>query len=486
MSNQDGFNHILKSSSLMAMASALVILFGIFRTKISAIYIGPIGIGIFSSLMGLQGLAGTFSGFGVQASAVKSIAENSTDIHQLSRTVKTVFRVSFITGVLGSLSIILLSGLISNFLFGNRNYSYEISLMGPTILFLNLTGAQTAILQGLRKTPSLATMNVISGFIGVVFAFGVYRFYGVSGIPFVILLTVFFNYIMGFMFLRVNNIIEVELTWRETLLNASNMLKNGAAFMSTSVMGSAVIFFTNSQIINLLDLKSLGVYSAALILSGMVTSFVMSAMSTDFYPRLAAIPPGDHKSLNGMINQQIEVGFYLCAPCILAVLLSSPFLIKILYTAEFIDAIELLKILSFGALLRVASWPLGYVLMATGKAKEYFLIEFFSNLIHLILNYYLLEFYGLNGLAVAFFVSSLIYLVVIFYFVKSFTKFNWSFQHPHMFRCSLVVLMCSITLQFLNLKISGMILSVFFLFSAVLISYKALNNSLNAKVLNES
>ncbi len=103
--------------------------------------------------------------------------------------------------------------------------------------------------------------------------------------------------------------------------------------------------------------------------------FVLTAMGTDFYPRLTAVI-ADHRAVNTLVNQQIEVGLTVSSPLFVALLAFAPWIVELLYSHEFVPAITVLRWQIIGDVLKVASWPLGYILLAAGEGRQFFLTEF--------------------------------------------------------------------------------------------------------------
>jgi hypothetical protein len=69
---------------------------------------------------------------------------------------------------------------------------------------------------------------------------------------------------------------------------------------------------------------------------------------------------------------------------------------------------------------------MGFMLPAKGKAKIYFYTELSSNLIYIGLCLVLLKYFGLPGTGMAFFGQNSIYLIIIFFVVRSLTGFSCS------------------------------------------------------------
>ena len=111
----------------------------------------------------------------------------------------------------------------------------------------------------------------------------------------------------------------------------------------------------------------------------------------------------DDAVCNRLVNEQAEVGLLLAFPGICATLTFAPFIVQFLYSGTFGLATDVLRWQVLGVFLRVASWPMGYLLLAKGKAKLYFWTEVSYNALHAALIWICVQLWGLPGTGIAFF-----------------------------------------------------------------------------------
>jgi len=145
----------------------------------------------------------------------------------------------------------------------------------------------------------------------------------------------------------------------------------------------------------------------------------------DFYPRLTAVAH-DNVEGNRLVNEQLEVGLLIAGPGVLATLTFAPLVIELFYSARFGPAVEILRWFCLGMILRVASWPMGFILLAKNERKLFFWSELFSNLLGVGLTWIGLTLYGLNGSGMAFFALYLAYFAGIYLIVRRLCGFRLS------------------------------------------------------------
>jgi len=282
-----------------------------------------------------------------------------------------------------------------------------------------------ALIQGTRRIADLARVQIQSAAGGTIAAVICYYTLGLRGLVPALLIATAIQFCLAWAVARRVPVPVVRMTLRESMLNARSMVGLGIAMMWTGLVGSAVGYGINLVLTHQLSLQALGIYSAAFALSGMFANFVLNAMGSDYYPRLAAVADDNH-AVNKLVNEQTEVGLLLSVPGLVATLTMAPWIVQIFYTREFLPAATLLHWFTLGCLGRVISWPLGYLLMAKSRAGWLIASETSGSAIHFSLVIIGVQLMGLEGAAVAFFALYVVYIAIVFTIGRRLTGFAWS------------------------------------------------------------
>jgi PST family polysaccharide transporter len=441
MHKQSSYHQILKSSSLMGGVAIITLLLGLVRTKFAAIWIGVTGVGLLANFLALQGFASTLAGFGIQSSAVRDIAAcvENNDQEKISRVVLSLHRICRITGVTGFCLMTVLSPFISRWTFGTDAYVPDIILLGVVILLTNLTGAHLALIQGLRRMRELAQVNIIGALLGSISSVLCYIYLGNRGIVPAMALFAAMNLIVSYRFSSRIVILFVPMTWRASFREVIGMLQLGVVFMSTALITAFVGYITSILITHQVSLQALGIYSAAFSLSSISVNFVLSAMGSDYYPRLVGISH-DKVAMSRLVNEQLEVGLLLSAPIFLMLIVFAPFIVQILYSKDFALAANLMPWFLLGCLGRVISWPLGFVMLAMAKTRLLFVTELLSNIVHILLIILGLHLFGLVGVAYAFFSLYILHAFSAHYISRKLIGFQLSHQNMIIIFLLLIIL----------------------------------------------
>lgn len=421
------YGQILRSSSIVGGAQAVNYLIGLVRTKLVAVLLGPSGVGLVGLYQATTGLVATVSGLGIGQSGVREVAEaqGSGDASRVARTVKTLRRACWFTGVLGWLLTAALAYPLSQWTFGSGERAVAVAFLGCSLLFTAISGGQTALLQGIRRIGDLARINVLSTALGTVVAVALYAWLGERGIVPVLIATAVLQLACSWWFARRVAVAPVALSWAATAASARRLLGLGLAFSWAALLAALVGLAVRALIVRDLGLDANGIYQAAWGLSGAFAGFVLGAMGTDFYPRLTAAV-GNHPEANRLVNEQTEVGVLLALPGLIGTLVFAPWVMQIFYSAKFVSGAELLPWFVLGIFGRVVSFPMGYVLLAKGASGWFALSETIASGLLLALSLVLLRTHGLVGTAYAFAILYGFHCLGMAWVSHHLTGFRWS------------------------------------------------------------
>jgi len=423
----NSYGQILKSSSIIGGAQGINYIIGMVRTKLVAVLLGPSGVGLVGLYVSATGLVGTIAGLGLDSSGVREVAEahGSGDPHRIARTVKTLCRICWLTGLLGWILTAAFSYPLSIWAFGSGERAWAVALLGGTVFLSAVAGGRTALIQGTRRIGDLARLNVLGAVGGTVVAVGLYWWLGERGIVPVLLVTAAINLGSAWWFAHRIKTVRITQTWAETLSNSKRLVALGVAFMYGAVLAAVLGLAIRSLIIRQLGLDSNGIYQAAWGISGMFAGFILGAMGTDFYPRLTAVAHDDEQ-VNRLVNEQIEIGILLALPGILSTLAFAPWLMHLFYSANFLAGAELLPWLAVGIFGQVITFPLGYIQRAKGRSDWIYVSQTHLNLLNLTLALVMIRVYGVVAAAWAFALTTYIHGLVVLGIARRLSRFAWA------------------------------------------------------------
>ena len=171
-------------------------------------------------------------------------------------------------------------------------------------------------------------------------------------------------------------------------------------------------------------------------------SFVLAAMGADYYPRLTALI-NDHEAATRLVNEQTEIALLLSAPVFIAMIGLAPWIIQLLYSSAFLPSVVVLRWQILGDVLKVASWPLGFVLLATGAGKTFLWTETLVLVLMGSLVAGLSSLVGLQITGIAFLACYAVYLPLVYLLAWKHLAFKWTDDIAKL--VLIIFLMCMMT-----------------------------------------
>lgn len=409
------YGQILRATSIVGGGRVLKILIGLVRTKALALLLGPAGIGVMGLLQGVMMTGATLFGLGLGQSGVRQIAAADGDPYKLSTVRKALWRSNLVLGVVGLATVWVLRKPIAQLVFDTPDRAGDIAWMGVGILVSLIVASQTALLQGMRRIGDMVKAGLIGAFLGTAVGIAVVWWLGDAGIRWFVLSTPLFSVFAAAWYAQ--RLPRPEVTdesaqtfweqWRE-------MASLGTYLMVTALAASLTALVVRSILTHELGVDAAGQFQAAYAISGQYLGLVLGAMAADYYPRLTRLMK-DREARNEAVNDQLEVALLLIAPLLLAVIALAPWLLTLLYSADFQTAAGILRWQVLGDVLKVASWATAFLILAAGDGKLYLFTELTTHAVFVGAVYLLLPLMGLESAGFAFWAQYAYYFPLVWW-----------------------------------------------------------------------
>ena len=400
------FFDILRKTVMVGGGALANMAIGLVRNKSIAVWLGPAGIalaGIFTQLIEIVGAA--FS-LGLGTSGIRQIASSvsSGDDQRLARTVKTLRRTVWISGLMGATFLVLASGVIARLTFGEDStaqYILPIACLGLAVLFRALNTGQACVVQGMRRVGDYMRISVGSAFASVLVAIPCYYWLGMKGIALAVILGYAASLTVSWWFSRRVPIPDLPCSVADSRAEARLLIVFGLPIMLSGLVGTFSPYVERVILLRYLGLDAVGQYQAAFSLAGFTVTFVLAAMSADYYPKLVA-HAHEPERFNQEMNAQLRIALLLSIPALAWLAVLSQRATSLLYSSAFSPSGEVLRIMIIGVLGRILAAPLRLALLAKGRGKTIFAVEVISALIGFILISFFAGRLGLMGCGWAF------------------------------------------------------------------------------------
>lgn len=429
MSSKDNTSHkqILKSSGIIGGSQIITIIISIIRTKIIAILLGPIGIGLMGLFQATVDLIKNATGFGLGFSAVREVAgaAATNDQNTISRTIITLRRWVWATGIFGSLLTLLFSRIISKHFLKDESYTWPIIFLSVTVLLSALSSGQLALLQGLRQIKKMATANVFGALFGLICSIPIYWFLGVRGIiPGMIVSAIILLLVTWYQSKSIK-LNVIQYSFNESFKSGLGMIKLGLFTVLTGFASTGTLYVVRLFIARKAGITQVGEFQASWNFSMLYLTAVLTAMAADYYPRLTQVKD-DNYAIKKLVNEQTEIALLIAGPIIIGMLSFSPIIVHLLYSSKFEHSALILQWQIAGDFLKILAWPLGFVILAKGNGKYFIFSEFMWNAVYLAFIWFGWNKLNISITGVAFCIAYLMSLSINYFFAKSKCGFSWS------------------------------------------------------------
>lgn len=417
----DSYRRILFATSAVGGASVLNILLGILRLKVAAIILGSAGIGLIGLLQSLIATGAAIGGLGVNQSATRQIAAGRASGREGTAR-RALFTATAGLGLASAALVWIFRHPIAAALLAGGASSDAVGWMGLGVGLSIIAGSQTALLAGLGRVADVARVSMVTAVLSTAAAIGfLFAWREQAIIPYLLAVPVA-SALAGWLYARrAPAPPDAKATRAELASEWRALLSLGAALMVSAIAVNAAQLAVRSLIGHRLGLVELGLFQASATIAITYLGFILTAMSVDFYPRLSAMPPGSAEA-GRLVNEQTEVALLLGGPVILALLGLAEWALGLLYTSEFGAAADVLRWQMLAGVLRLASFPLGFALLAAGRGGIFVTLELIGFGTFVAATALLLPAFGVEAAGIGYLAMYLLYLPLVF----AVTGVRWS------------------------------------------------------------
>ena len=370
------YGGIFKALALFGGVKVIQILISVLRSKLIAILLGPSGMGINNLFVSTTHTINGITGCGLQTSAVREVAKahNSNDQHKIDVTISTLKILVWFTGFLGAFIVFVFAKYFSLFAFDNTEYTNAFRILSIMMFFMQVNVGQIALMQGTFHYKDIARSTLVSQISSLVFTIPLYYWFGEDGIVPALLIASFITVVVTALYSRRVDFRRIKLTVKEFIENSKGMISLGIVIAMGGVISNSSSYFLNIIIARLGSIEAVGLYSAAMTVANSYVFLVLSAMTSDYVPRLSALT-GNTRGQIDAINKQMVLVSIILTPLLVAFIVFAKETIYVLYSPDFYPTIHMLEFLMLGMYFRAISWCLSYAFISRGDSKVFLASE---------------------------------------------------------------------------------------------------------------
>lgn len=171
---------VLKALGIFSGVQAMGMLCSVVRTKLIAIWIGPVGVAIFAICNTAIEMMSAATRLNIRESAVRDISSASES--RVPFVAGVVRWWSMRLGLLGAVAIAVLSPLLSLISFGDVSRWWMFAALSASMYALSVADGEQALLQGTGRLRKLARASIRAAVIGTLISAPMYYLWGETSI----------------------------------------------------------------------------------------------------------------------------------------------------------------------------------------------------------------------------------------------------------------------------------------------------------------
>lgn len=442
---------IIKAMSVFGGVQALTILCSIVRTKLVAVWIGPVGIGLFGIYNSAIDMINNIANMGIRSSSVRdiSIEVERGNRQRIAEIICIVRRWTWALGGIAALLMLATAPLLSRWTFGDDNHSLGFIMLSVAVMLTALVNCEQSILQGTRRLRRLAQVGVCSAAVGLAVSVPLFYFLRDDSI---VLSIIAYSAAAAFFAWKFRNkdfsSTQVTLSYKETATRGAGFVRLGFFMTLGSFLAMLSSYIFIAYLNHEAGTATVGHYQAGYTLIHRYAALIFTAIGTEYYPRLAAVC---HSKLRtGLFaSQEINIVLTVLVAIISLFILFRQLVVNILYSSDFNVIIPFITYASLGIVFQAISQCMAYVIIAKGKGKTYIVTESTSTIIGLALNILFFNIAGLDGLGWAYAVWYIAYTIIVG--IVYFNQFKFTLHRSTIFMASYATIMALAAIATMNL-----------------------------------
>lgn len=403
---------LIKTSILTAISTVIKVITGFVINKVISVYVGPSGLAIIGQLQNFNSIVMTFANGAINSGVVKYTAEHREDIEKKSRFFSTAIIITLSCSVFAGVILALFSSYFSGLILKDNSYASVFVIFGFTVILFALNSLLMAILNGQKEIKKYVLVNIASSIFSLFFTSFLIMQLNLLGALYALVVNQSVIFFVTLAFVVKSSWFKLE--YFKKGVDKESLVKLGkySAMAITSALTVPVShLIVRNYIGENLSWDDAGYWQGVWYISTMYLMLVTTSLSVYYLPRLSEIQD------NQELKQEIISGYKIILPIVsmiaLAIFLLKEYVIIIAFSEKFMPMIDLFAWQLVGDVIKIASWLLGYLIIAKAMTRVFIYTEIGFSVSFVLLSIFFIDIFGLVGITYAFSVNYFLYLIMM-------------------------------------------------------------------------
>lgn len=288
-------------------------------------------------------------------------------------------------------------------------YGYVFIIFGFTVFLYALNMMLTSVLNGYKEFKKYVSVNIVGSLLGLLFTLGFILTLGLRG---ALISAVTFQSVMFFVTLwMIRKLPWVSWDFFKRHIE-TDILKKYFRYTVMTLVTAATVpvsqMLLRGYVISEISPIEAGWWEGMNRISNMYLMIITSSFSVYYLPRLSEIQ--DNKELRSEILRSYKVVVPTLLTGFVLVYLLRYWVVKILFTADFLPMTSLFIWQLLGDFFKICSWLLAFLMIAKSMTRVFVVTEVVFAIIFVVLGFTFMQWNGVIGVTQAYALNYIFYM----------------------------------------------------------------------------
>lgn len=408
---------IIKVFSLTAVSTLVRMLTGLVSVKIVASIIGPAGVALVGQLNNFASIAMTASSAGINGGVTKYVAEYKSDGEEIPSYLSTALRITVACSLGVGALLLVFHQCLSERIMLSPDYGYVFVIFGFTILLYALNALIASVINGFKEFNKYVKVSIAGSVFGLLFTLSFVFIWGLRG---ALISAVTFQSVMFFISLWMIRKCEWFKWGNFKKRYDRSISKKYFKYTLMSIATASTLpvsqMLLRGYVIAEISAVEAGWWEAMNRISNMYLMIITSSFGVYYLPRLSEL--SDPVELRHEIFKSYKVIVPMLLLGLVLVYSLRFWVIRILFTPEFLPMENLFVWQLLGDFFKISSWLLSYLMVAKSMVRHFIGTEVFFGLSFVCFGFLFMRANGVVGITQGYFFNYVLYALCMFWIFR--------------------------------------------------------------------
>lgn len=368
-------------------------------------FYGPEGTGVFTTSWTILMISSVVGKMGFDTSIVRFMAESSSTrgYYRMRMIYRISLRIVLVSASIVSVVLILFSQKFTDLFYDSIEERWIVVLVALAVIPYSIMSFNAETLKGLKKILHFSIHQNVTIYFGSLLLMAAFHFFYGSVESAIIALLASMLILMCTSFYTLRSFLrhypDHDSHYSQDIPKSSKIIGTTLPMMLTNSLFLVMNWTDVMMLAAMTDDAAVGIYNIALKIAAL-SSIVLIAVNSIAMPKYAELFKVNKVRFKQVVKAVSFLSFTISLPIFIVVILFPDFVIG-LFGEGFTKGGHAMVILSASQLFSAFSGSTVVLLNMIGKERTTVYVLGFSVIVNLILNYFLIPLYGLNGAAYA-------------------------------------------------------------------------------------